>query len=294
MGAPATALRQQLATGDQLVVAGAANALTARVIQDSGFDAVYVTGAGIANTYLGVPDIGLVTLDELRAHVEAIADAVDLPLLVDADTGFGNPLNVARTVRTLERAGAAAIQLEDQLSPKKCGHFTGKRVIAADEMVQKIRAAVDARTDEDLCIIARTDARAVEGLDGALERIEAYRDAGADLLFVEAPQSVEELRAVPARVSGRHVANMVEGGSTPLVPAAELREFAVVLFANIALQAAVKGMQTVLAEVRRTGSVAGIGDRIAPWTERQRLVRKPTFDGLEDKYRTPATAEVAS
>ncbi|MBN9747774.1 carboxyvinyl-carboxyphosphonate phosphorylmutase [Amycolatopsis sp. A1MSW2902] len=284
MGATAAILRRRLESGPQLVVPGAANALTARVIEEAGFDAVYVTGAGIANTFLGAPDIGLVTLSEVRQHVEAMADAVGLPLIVDADTGFGNPLNVARTVRTLEKAGAAAIQLEDQVSPKKCGHFAGKRVIPAGEMVQKIHAAVDARVDESVCIIARTDARVVEGFDSALERAAAYREAGADVLFVEAPQSLDELRTVPSKVPGPHIANLVEGGKTPLRSADELSEFAIVLFANIALQAAVKGMQSVLADVRRTGSIADLGERIAPWAERQRMVRKPAFDEAEQRY----------
>jgi 2-methylisocitrate lyase-like PEP mutase family enzyme len=266
------------------VVPGAANALTARIIEETGFEAIYVTGAGIANTFLGAPDIGLVTLTELRQHVEVMADAVTLPLIVDADTGFGNPLNVARTVRTLEKAGAAAIQLEDQVSPKKCGHFTGKRVIPCAEMVQKIHAAVDARVDESVCVIARTDARVVEGFDSAIERAEAYREAGADVLFVEAPQSLDELRSVPRKLPGPHIANMVEGGVTPLRSATELSEFAIVLFANIALQASVRGMQSVLGDVRRTGSIADLGDRIAPWAERQRVVRKPLFDEAEVRY----------
>jgi 2,3-dimethylmalate lyase len=294
MAGTAVELRARLASGDRLVVPGAANALTARVIEDAGFPAVYVTGAGIANTFLGSPDIGLVSLSELRDHVEAIADAVALPLIADADTGFGNPLNVARTVRTLERAGAAAIQLEDQVSPKKCGHFAGKAVIPLGEMVQKVRAAVDARADEATVIVARTDARAVEGLDRALERAAAYQQAGADVLFVEAPQSVDELRDIPRRVPGLHVANMVEGGRTPLLPAAQLPGFSIVLFANIALQAAIRGMQGVLAELGRTGSLDGVGDRIAPWPERQRLVRKPEFNDLETRYSSATTAEAAS
>jgi 2-methylisocitrate lyase-like PEP mutase family enzyme len=284
VGATATTLRRRLYSGPQLVVPGAANALTARIIEETGFEAIYVTGAGIANTFLGAPDIGLVTLTELRQHVELMADAVTLPLIVDADTGFGNPLNVARTVRTLEKAGAAAIQLEDQVSPKKCGHFTGKRVIPCAEMVQKIHAAVDARVDESVCVIARTDARVVEGFASAIERAEAYREAGADVLFVEAPQSLDELRSVPRKLPGPHIANMVEGGVTPLRSATELSEFAIVLFANIALQASVRGMQSVLGDVRRTGSIADLGDRIAPWAERQRVVRKPLFDEAEVRY----------
>jgi 2-methylisocitrate lyase-like PEP mutase family enzyme len=283
MSAHATTLRRFLSEGKQLVAPGAANALTARVVEDCGFDAVYVTGAGIANTQLGAPDIGLVTLTELRATVEAIGDAVDLPMIVDADTGFGNPLNVARTVQTLERAGAAAIQLEDQVFPKRCGHFAGKAVIPTGEMTDKIRAAVDARRD-DVCIVARTDARAVEGFERALERAHAYREAGADILFIEAPRSVEELRAIPARVKAPHVVNLVEGGLTPLLSAAALPEFAIVLFANIALQAALRGMQDVLAQVRRTGSIVELGDRIASWHERQRIVRKDAYDALETRY----------
>ena len=212
-GGPAAELRRRLASGRQLLVPGAANALTARIIEDAAFEAVYVTGAGIANTFLGSPDIGLVSLSELRDHVEAIGQAVSLPLIVDADTGFGNPVNVTRTVRTLERAGAAAIQLEDQVNPKKCGHFTGKAVIPLADMVQKIHAAVDARVNDATSIIARTDARAVEGLDRALERAAAYREAGADILFVEAPQSVAELRDVPRRVVAPHIVNIVEGGA---------------------------------------------------------------------------------
>jgi len=281
---PATVLRRLLAEDRLLLVPGAANALAARVIEDVGFEAVYVTGAGIANTFLGAPDIGLVTLTELAQHVDAMAEAVSVPLIVDADTGFGNALNVGRTVRLLERAGAAAIQLEDQASPKRCGHFAGKRLVPAAEMVQKIRAAVDARDDADVCIIARTDARVVEGLDRALERAEAYRAAGADVLFVEAPQSRAELLAIPRRVPGPHVANMVEGGLTPLLPAADLAGFSLVLFANVALQAAVRGMQDVLTELRDSGGIAGVGDRIAPWAERQRLVRKPEYDELEARY----------
>jgi len=287
---PAEVLREHLAAGRQLVVPGAANALAARIIEDLGFDAVYVTGAGIANTFLGSPDIGLVGLGELRDHVEAIADAVATPLIVDADTGFGSPLNVARTVRVLERAGAAAIQLEDQVSPKKCGHFAGKEVIPVGDMVAKVRAARDACASDATLIVARTDARVVEGMDQALCRAHAYREAGADILFVEAPQSLSELRRVVREVPAPHVANMVEGGLTPLLPVSELPEFSVVLFANVALQAAVKGMQSVLADVRRTGSLAAVADRIAPWAERQRLVRKDIFDVLDETYRSETGA----
>ena len=278
------ALREIIASPIPTAVPGAANALTARLIAEVGFEAVYVTGAGIANTYLGVPDIGLVTLTELTAHVSAIREAVDIPIIVDADTGFGNPIGVRRTVRELERAGADGIQLEDQRSPKKCGHFVGKQLIPAAEMVQKIRAAVDARIDERLVIVARTDARAVEGFDAALDRARAYREAGADLIFLEAPQSVAELAAIPKELGGAQLVNLVEGGLTPLLPLSELEGFAVALFANAALQGAIKGTLTVLEGLRRTGSLAEIASDLTPWAERQRLVGKPLYDELDRRY----------
>ena len=182
-----------LSKREPVLVPGAANALTARIIEDTGFKAIYVTGAGVTNTFLGLPDIGLISMTELASHVSAIREVVSLPLIVDADTGFGNPLNVARTIRVLERSGANAIQLEDQEFPKRCGHFAGKSVIASAEMVQKIHSAVDARIDRDLVIIARTDAIAANGFDDAMERAAAYIEAGADMTFVEAPRTREQI-----------------------------------------------------------------------------------------------------
>ena len=208
-------LKDLLARRAAVTVPGAANALFARVIEDLGFEAVYVTGAGIANMLLGAPDIGLTTMTEVSETVAAIADAVSVPVIVDADTGYGNALNMQRTVRTFERAGAAGIQIEDQVFPKKCGHFAGKHVIATEEMVQKIKAAVDARHDQSLQIIARTDARAVEGLDRAIERAQAYIAAGADATFVEAPIGLEELARIPKALAVPQVANIVFGGKTP-------------------------------------------------------------------------------
>ncbi|MGH7124860.1 MAG: isocitrate lyase/PEP mutase family protein, partial [Stellaceae bacterium] len=209
-------LRQAISERRALVVPGAANALTARIIEDQGFEAIYLTGAGLANTELGVPDIGLVTLTELARATSAIAGATTLPLIVDADTGFGNAINVAHTVRTLERAGAAAIQLEDQSFPKRCGHFAGKQLVRGAEMVGKVKAAVDARRSDDCLIIARTDARAVEGLDAAISRAQSYAEAGADATFVEAPESRAELAEIPRRLGVPQVANIVVDGKTPL------------------------------------------------------------------------------
>jgi len=280
-------LRRQLVTGAGLLLPGAANALAARVIEDAGFPAVYVTGAGIANTYLGVPDMGLVSVTEVADHIRAIRDVVALPLLVDGDTGFGNALNMGRTIRLFERAGASLIQIEDQVFPKRCGHFEGKSVVGVSEMVQKIKAAVDARHDADFLIMARTDARAVDGFEAALERAHAFREAGADILFVEAPRTVEELTAIPARVPGIHVCNLVVGGKTPILPRERLAQmgFAGILYANAALQAAVKAMQTVLGHLNRTGSISGIEASLASFDERQQVVRYDVFTGLDRRYR---------
>ena len=269
-----------------LLVPGAANALTARVIEDAGFEVAYVTGAGVANTLLGVPDIGLVTLTEIVQTTEAIAEICSLPLIVDIDTGFGNAVNTRRTVRLLERAGAAAVQIEDQVFPKKCGHFDGKGVIPAGEMVSKIKAAVDAREDGNLLVIARTDARAIEGLDAAIERAERYVEAGADVTFVEAPTSPDEMRAITARLPVPQVANLVVGGRTPLLPQAELAAlgFSIVLYANTPLQAAMRAMSEVLGALKRDGGLDAVKDRLAGFEERQRLVDKATYDALEKRY----------
>lgn len=283
---PAGWLRRRVVDGPLLVCPGAANALTARVIEDCGFEAVYVTGAGIANTYLGAPDLGLVTLSELAGHVAAIRDAVALPLIVDADTGFGNPIGVQRTVRVLERAGADAVQIEDQVHPKRCGHFAGKEVVPVDDMLAKVRAAVDAR--RELLVVARTDARSVDGFDAAIERAARYAEAGADVTFVEAPESVEELLAVPHRLTGvPQVVNLVEGGRTPAVPVDRLADFRIAIFANIALQGAIRGMQRALGMLRETGSLSAAAADVADWAERQRIVRRPAFDTLERRYSPP-------
>ncbi len=282
------ALRAAMGRRAALLAPGAANALTARIIEDCGFDICYVTGAGIANTLLGVPDVGLVTMSELAGTVEAIAEISSLPLVVDIDTGFGNAVNTYRTVRVLERAGAAALQLEDQVFPKKCGHFSGKAVIPVDEMTAKIRAAVDARNDANLMIIARTDAAAVDGFQAALDRAAEFVAAGADMTFVEAPRSDAELAMIPARLAVPQIANMVVGGKTPLLPQARLAEmgFALVLYANAPLQAAMRAMHDVLSALHRDGDLDAVADRLAGFEERQRLVAKHAYDVLEDRYRT--------
>jgi len=280
-------LRQIVLARNALTVPGAPNALFARVIEDLGFEAVYATGAGIANMTLGAPDIGLTTLTEVAQTVSAMADAVDIPIIVDADTGFGNAVNMVRTVKVLERAGASAIQIEDQIFPKKCGHFNGKGVISCAEMVQKIKAAVDARQDQAVQIIARTDARAIEGLDAALDRAQAYIAAGADITFVEAPQSFAELARIGRELGVPQVANIVFGGKTPDPGRKVLAEngFSLVLYANAALQAALRASREVLEALKQDGSLDRVADRLASFDERQAAVAKPRWDALDEKYR---------
>ena len=279
----------KLAERRGMLVPGAANALAARVIEDLGFEAVYVSGAGVANTLLGMPDLGFVSLTEIAQHTATIRESVDIPVLVDADTGFGNALNVRHTVRVLERAGADAIQLEDQTMPKKCGHFENKSVISTEEMAGKIKAAVDARTSGDFLVIARTDAIATHGFDAAIERAERYIEAGADLTFVEAPNNVNEIRAIPQRLSVPQVVNVVVGGKTPVLGQEELQKmgYGLVLYANVALQGAIAGMQAALRHLKSKGRVDEASGMVASFAERQRLVKKSLFDELERKYSEP-------
>lgn len=269
-----------------VLVPGAFNALSAKVIEDIGFEAIYVTGAGVTNMTLGLPDQGFVGLAEMAEATSRIRDAVSLPLMVDADTGFGNALNVRHTVRTLERAGADCIQLEDQVSPKRCGHFNGKDVVTTGEMVGKIKAAVDARHDADFLVMARTDARSVLGFEAAVDRAMAFAQAGADILFVEACESAEEIRTLPSRLPVPQLMNMVIGGKTPIVSADELAAmgYGIVLYANAALQGALLGMQRALSSLKGTHRLEESSGLVASFKERQRLVGKPLLDELERRY----------
>jgi 2-methylisocitrate lyase-like PEP mutase family enzyme len=280
-----TALRALLERGKGVLVPGAPNALAARIIADLGFKAVYLTGAGLTNMHLGLPDLGFMDLSQVAAHTMAIRGVVDLPLIVDADTGFGNAVNVTHTVRTLEQAGASAIQLEDQHAPKRCGHFSGKELIPAAEMVNKVRAAADSRRD-GIVIIARTDACAVESFEAAIDRAGRYIEAGADVTFVEAPETIADLREVPRRLAAPQVLNMVLGGKTPIVDeaAAAGMGFALVLYANAALQGAVLGMQATLRTLRDKGVLDETS--VTSFAERQRLVGKPAYDAMEVRYAT--------
>jgi 2-methylisocitrate lyase-like PEP mutase family enzyme len=280
-GAGAT-LRALLSEPGPFVVPGVPNALFGRIAEELGFRAVFFTGAGFANMDLGLPDLGLTTMTEIVEQVGRLSDAVGIPVIADADTGYGNAINVYRTVRDLERAGAAAVTLEDQVFPKRCGHFEGKEVVPAGEMTAKIRAACDARRRPATVIIARTDARAVSGLDEAIDRARAYAAAGAEVTFVEAPLSAEELARIPHAVPVPQLVNVVEGGKTPVLSAAEYGAmgFKIILYANAALRAAVKGARDVLAVLAAEGSTRSAADAMVTWEERQRLVRLAEYEAL--------------
>lgn len=284
-------LRELLAAGDPVLAPGAYDALSARLVEAAGFPAVYMTGFGTTAALLGRPDVGLLGGAEMIDNARRIAAAVDLPLVADADTGYGNPINVVRTVREYEQAGVAGIHLEDQVMPKRCGHMTGKAVVPAEEMVAKVRAAVAARTDPHFLLIARTDARAVEGLDSAIERAQAYADAGADALFVEAPVSEDEIATVATSLAGTPlIFNWAEGGRTPPVPLARLGElgFAMVIFPIGTLLAATAGIRSVLATVRAEGTPQSALPGLPAFDEFLDFIGLPEVERLGKRFDNPA------
>lgn len=282
----AVRLRERLATGPILVAPGAPDALVARIIERAGFEAVYFSGAGFAYTHLGAPDLGLVSLSEVVWRLSAMVEATALPVIVDADDGYGGPLNVMRAVRLLEAAGAAGVQLEDQVAPKRCGHLAGQRVVPPEVMIGKLKAAVDARRDGSLVVIARTDARAVEGLGAALERAHRYREAGADVLFVEAPRSREELARIARELPPPVMVNMVEGGRTPLLTAAELEGlgFRLVIFPGAAVRTAAFAVTELMEGLRREGTTEGMMERMLSFDQLNALLDLPRFQEWERRY----------
>jgi 2-methylisocitrate lyase-like PEP mutase family enzyme len=279
-------LRQLLAHDDLIIAPGAYDGLTARLVELAGFPVVYATGAGISNSQLAFADVGLVTMTEVLEQVRKMTGAVSIPLIADIDTGYGNAVNLYRTIQEFIRAGAAAVQVEDQVMPKKCGHFEGKQLIPADEAVMKIRAAVQARGDHDLVLIARTDAIAVAGLPEALRRAHAYHEAGADVLFVEAPRTRDELAEIGRALPGVKLANMVEGGRTPIVPAADLKAmgFKIALYANLILRSSIRAIQTSLQHLHSAGDSQAILDSVVTMQERGRVTRKDVLDDLERRF----------
>ncbi|MDN5346929.1 MAG: methylisocitrate lyase [Clostridia bacterium] len=281
-----TRFRELLAQEGIIVLPGAFDAFSARLIQQKGFPAVYMSGSGTAAALLGLPDVGLITMTEMVFNARAIARAVEIPVICDADTGYGNALNVVRCVQEFEQAGVAGIQIEDQVFPKKCGHMEGKQVITKEEMVRKIKAALEARKDPNFVIIARTDARSVLGLGEAISRCQAYLEAGADIIFPEALQSREELALVAREVPGPLVANMTEGGKTPLLTAAELAAmgYKIALFPSATLRVAHKAMADFLKDLKETGTQIGWLDRMQSRQDLYDLVGLPKVNELEARY----------
>jgi 2-methylisocitrate lyase-like PEP mutase family enzyme len=278
-------MRALIARRGYTMVPGAYDTLTARLVEQAGFPAVYLTGGGYSRAN-GYPDLGLLTLSENVRFIGLTVEAVGIPVIADADTGYGNAINVIRTVREYEKSGVAAFHIEDQVAPKKCGHYEGKEVISTAEMIGKIHAAVDTRQDPDLVIIARSDARAVEGLEAAIDRVNAYLEAGADVGFVEAPQNVDELRIVGRQLKGPALVNVFEGGKTPMVPASELEamSFRLGIYPSQTHRAAIRAAQRVLAALKEDGDISRLEGELATFQEREDAVGTTRWRALEAKY----------
>ncbi len=278
-------MRRLIGRSGYTMVPGAYDTLTARLVEQAGFSAVYLTGGGYSRAN-GYPDLGLLTLSENVRFIGLTVEAVGIPVIADADTGYGNAINVIRTVREYEKAGVTAFHIEDQVSPKKCGHYEGKEVIPVSEMIGKIKAAVDTRQDPDLVIIARSDARAVEGLQAAIDRVNAYLEAGADVGFVEAPQNVEELRIVARQVAGPSLVNVFEGGKTPMVPARELEAmgFRLGIYPSQTHRAAIRAAQKVLTALQEDGDTTRVESDLATFQEREDAVGTARWRELEERY----------
>ncbi|HZU02793.1 MAG TPA: isocitrate lyase/PEP mutase family protein [Ktedonobacteraceae bacterium] len=285
---PTTRLRELLAGPEPIVAPGAYDALSARLIAQAGFQAVYMTGFGTAASVLGQPDVGLLTMSEMVSRAAALGAVVgNVPLIADADTGYGNPINVGRTIREYERAGVAALHIEDQVWPKKCGHMEGKQVISMQEMVQKIHAAVEARQDPDFVIIARTDANAVNGFEDALQRGKAYREAGADVLFVEAPRSLNELSTIVQTFPDVPLLfNWAESGKTPLLSLTEIRTlgFKLIIFPVSLLFAATHSMLKLLEVLKQGETSTPFASHMVTFTEFTNLIGLPEIQALERHY----------
>jgi 2-methylisocitrate lyase-like PEP mutase family enzyme len=282
---PRQGLRRLIGGTGYTMVPGAYDTLTARLVEAAGFSAVYLTGGGYSRAN-GYPDLGLLSLTENVQFIGRTVEAVGIPVIADADTGYGNAINVIRTVREYEKTGVAGFHIEDQVSPKKCGHYEGKEMISRAEMVGKIKAAVDTRRDADLVIIARSDARAVEGLEAAIDRVNAYLEAGADVGFVEAPQTVDELRVVGQKVRGPALVNVFEGGKTPMLGATELEAmgFRLGIYPSQTHRAAIRAAQRVLASMKRDGDTSAIEADLATFQDREDAVGTASWRALEEKY----------
>lgn len=279
-------IRNFIKKGELLVSPGAFNSISAKIVEQAGFNSVYMTGYGAAANLLGSPDIGLLSVSEMTKQLAYMDEAVNIPIIADADTGYGNVLNMYRTVKEYEKAGATAIQIEDQSWPKRCGHMDGKQVISAEEMVSKIKAAVDARQDEDTVIIARTDALAPLGFDEAIRRGNLYKEAGADVIFVEAPPDADKLKQVPKLVKAPILANMIEGGKTPVLSAKELQNlgFAIAIYPLSTLYVMTKAVKELLQELRKTGTTHGKINDMIDFPEFNEIVELSKIRETEKKY----------
>lgn len=278
-------LRARLAQPGIVVAPGVYDGLSARIAALAGFEAVYVSGGAVARSG-GVPDLGLLTMTEVLGRIREVVDAVDVPVIADADTGYGNALNVRRTVREFDRLGVAALHLEDQVTPKRCGHYDDKQLVSVEEMAGKVRAAAEARGDSDLLLIVRTDAIATEGFDAAVVRARAYVNAGAEVLFIEAPTSVEEIERVAAELDVPLLINMFSGGKTPLMSATDLDRlgFKIMIAPSDLQRAAIRAMQATAEELHKYGSTDRLADRMATFAERDEIVDLPTYRELESRY----------
>lgn len=281
-------MRELFETKKLVVAPGAHDALTAKIIGKLGFDTVYMTGYGQSASHLGRPDVGLMTMSEMVARAANIVEASGVPVIADADTGFGNAVNVMRTVREYEKAGVAVIQLEDQVLPKKCGHMVGRQVVPLEEMVGKIKAAVDARTNPDLMIMARTDSRTIHGIDVAIERGIAFKEAGADIIFVESPESVEEMRLINQRIPTYTLANMVEGGRTPMLTNNELQDlgYNLVIYPTASVYMTTKSMVTLWKALKRDGTTANMMSEMVTFEEFNDMIGLAEIRVIERKYGT--------
>jgi 2,3-dimethylmalate lyase len=279
-------LRELLAGPALVQVPGAYDCITARLVENGAFPALYVTGSGVSMSSLGAPDVGLMSFSEILDRVKRIADSVSIPVIADADTGYGGPLNVIRTVREFERAGVSGIQIEDQAWPKKCGHEPGRKLVSSAEMVGRIHAATDARDDADVVILARTDARSSEGLNAALDRAAAYAEAGADVIFVESPESQAEMRQACQAISRPMLANMVEGGRTPILPPAQLQElgFRLAIYPNSLTRIMARAGQDLLAHLREHGTATALRERMFDHGELWALFENASWVALEQRY----------
>ena len=281
-------LRKLLSRKEILVVPGVHDGLTARIVETEGFNALYMTGYGTSASMLGKPDVGLLTLTEMAARASRLVDAVDIPVIADADTGYGNAVNVTRTVREYEKAGVACLQLEDQVAPKKCGHMLGREIISIEEMTGKIKAACDARQDDELLIMARTDARTSFGIKEAIERGKAYEEAGADIIFIESPETEEEMKQITSSFSVPVLANMVEHGRTPFLPVSALEEigYDLVIFPVTSTYVIAKAVSEVMKTLKETGSTGNIVDEMIAFEEFNKLIGLPAICEIEKRYST--------